>query len=84
MIAQTPEITVDKSGYGWRLMATSYGQKMPAGSRLFRAAPHPEILFFHQAEAAALTDAEKLRQYLSEQADKRGPSKAKLRRASRD
>ena len=31
MIAQTPEITVDKSGYGWRLMASSYGQKMPAG-----------------------------------------------------
>ncbi len=38
---------------------------MPAGQRLFRAPPYPEIAFSHTAMPAAEEDARKLRVYLA-------------------
>ncbi len=37
----------------------------PAGQRLFRAPPHPQIDFHHATMEAAETDAGKLRAYLA-------------------
>ena len=68
----------------WQLFATSYSRTEPAGPRLFRAAPWPEIAFTHDDEAAANKDAAKLREYLDAIAAKRGPSKAKLRKMGAD
>lgn len=48
------------------LMATSYGQTMPAGPRLFRGYPHPGVRFTHSEYAAAERDAAALRTYLAE------------------
>ena len=38
---------------------------MPAGPRLFRAPPHPDIAFSHTDPAKAERDAGKLRAYLA-------------------
>ncbi len=48
------------------LMATSYGQTTPAGPRLFRAPPHPDIRFsnFDTLEEAQ-KDAGKLQAYIA-------------------
>ena len=38
---------------------------MPAGPRLFRAAPHPEVAFTHETLEAAQADCAKLRSYFA-------------------
>lgn len=43
----------------------------PAGQRLFRAPPHPEIEFSHATAEAAEDDARKLRAYLSALVEKK-------------
>lgn len=43
----------------------------PAGQRLFRAPPHPEIEFSHDTIEAAEVDARKLRAYLSALVEKK-------------
>lgn len=45
----------------------------PAGPRLFRAPPYPDVKFEHDSPAAARTDAAKLQAYLAAQE----PSKRK-------
>ncbi len=49
----------------------------PAGQRLFRAPPHPEIEFRHTTMEAAEIDARKLRTYLAQLTTKK-LSKKKL------
>jgi hypothetical protein len=48
------------------LMATSHARTAPAGVRMFRAEPWPEVQFQHDDEAPALRDAAVLRHYLDE------------------
>lgn len=48
----------------WRLLIRDRGFTAPAGPRLFRAPPHPEIEFRHDTQAAANEAAAKLRVYL--------------------
>ena len=52
---------------------------MPAGPRLFRAPPLPDIRFSHSVLAEAETDASKLRSYLAQLAPKK-ISKTEIRR----
>lgn len=49
-----------------RLMATSFGMTAPAGPRLFRAPPHPDIQFTHSDPESAERDAEKLRAHMAD------------------
>ena len=58
------KITVDQHGETFRLMATNYGYTAPAGERLFRSPPHPDIAWVHESESSALKDAEKLQKYV--------------------
>lgn len=78
-----PHITViyDLESEAHVLHATSYGQTMPAGPRLFRAPPWPDIAFEHSTAEAASHDAALLQRYLDDAHARRGPSKAKLRAA---
>ncbi len=82
MTALTPVITTayDADTGLWHLEATSYGRTSPAGPRLFRAAPHPDIAFAHEDKAAAEADALKLTRYLEGLTARKGPSKAALRK----
>lgn len=66
--ATVPEITVshDLDSGEFTLCASSYGQVMPAGERLFRGYPHPEIRFSHTTEDSANRDAATLRAYLAD------------------
>ncbi len=48
----------------FRLYCTKIGYTMPAGERLFRAKPYPEVKFVHDSEEAAQADAYKLQKYL--------------------
>jgi hypothetical protein len=50
---------------------------MPAGPRLFRGAPYPEVQFAHETQGAAERDAAKLQEYLNRTA--KGPTKKQLR-----
>lgn len=62
-----PTITVEHRPDGrFYLMASSYGQLMPAGERLLRGYPHPVIAFSHDTREAADKDAAVLRTYLAE------------------
>ena len=85
-MSETPTISVqfDFDDGAYVLMATSYGRTQPAGPRLFRAAPHPDIAFAHPTEEAAEADAQKLRAYLDSLGQRKGPSKAKLRKLGAD
>lgn len=51
---------------------------MPAGERLFRAPPYPEMKFSHQTIEQAEEDAQKLRSYLAALAPRK-PSKKQQR-----
>lgn len=63
----TPTISVSRDPDGlFRLYATSYAQTTPAGERLFRGYPRPEIAFVHASEQAAERDATALRGYLED------------------
>lgn len=85
-MTQLPIITVifDEDDGLWTLYATSYGRTTPAGPRLFRAPPHPDIRFSHETAEAADKDAATLRQYLEGLGQRKGPSKAKLRKLGAD
>lgn len=63
-----PVITVafDLDSGSYDLMATSHRRTAPAGERLFRGYPHPEVRFSHDSEEAALRDAATLRSYLAD------------------
>lgn len=74
----------DPENEQWEIQATSYGRVQPAGPRLFRAAPHPDIAFSHADKAAAEKDAATLRRYLEELSQRKGPSRAKLRKLGAD
>lgn len=80
--AAIPVISVEQdidSGE-FALYASSYGQTMPAGSRLFRGYPHPVIAFSHADAASAEKDAATLRQYLADCADGKRKDKEPPRR----
>ncbi len=79
-----PIISVESANDRYSLVATSYGQTMPAGPRLFRAPPWPDIAFEHDNEAAASHDAGLLQRYLDEVHAKRGPSRKAVRAAGAD
>jgi hypothetical protein len=66
----------------WHIEATSYGRTQPAGPRLFRAQPWPDIQFQHDTQEAAERDAAKLRAYL--EGATKGPSRARLRKQGAD
>lgn len=82
MKAALPQISIsfDADTGEWALQATSYGQTTPAGARLFRAEPWPDVKFSHEDRAAAEKDAATLRAYLERVWDG-GPSKKKQREA---
>ena len=76
-----PSITVE---YDWEsdrhlLMASSYGRTEPAGERLLRRPPFPEVQFSHETEAGAQADAEKLSNYIKETWTATKPSKKSRR-----
>jgi hypothetical protein len=52
----------------------------PAGPRLFRASPHPDISFRHPDRLTAERDAEILRNYLDRIAGNKAPSKKDLQK----
>jgi hypothetical protein len=59
-------ISVSDTPEGFRLMvADGQMRSMPAGPRIFRAPPIPDVLFVHSTREAAETDAGKIRVYLS-------------------
>lgn len=73
--ALTPHITVQHDGTHWTLVATSYSQTMPAGERLFKGEPWPDIKFSHSTQARAEADAALLQSYL-DNPPKRGRTKS--------
>jgi hypothetical protein len=63
----------------YRLMCDDNRMRpMPAGARLFRAQPHPEMKFSHSTIEEAEEDAQKLRRYLEQLAPKK-PTKKQQR-----
>lgn len=68
----------------YELQVTSCGRTAPAGPRLFRSPPFPDIRFTHDTEQAAQKDASKLQAYLDAYAAKKKPSKAAVRKAGVD
>lgn len=65
----------------YELQVTAYGSTDPAGPRLFRSPPHPDIQFTHVTAEAAQKDADTLQRYLDAYAAKKKPSKAAVRKA---
>ncbi len=63
----TPTISIqlDLDSCQYELMCESYSRIAPAGPRIFRAPPHPDVKFRHDTLSAAQTDAQKIRDYLS-------------------
>lgn len=86
MSAAVPVISVafDMDEGAHVIYAASYGQVMPAGPRLFRAPPWPDVRWSHDTAEAAEQDAQALRDYLDSLAQRKGPSKAKLRKLGAD
>lgn len=78
MSAAIPVISVeqDLDSGEFSLVATSYGQTMPCGPRLFRASPFPAIAFSHTSQESADRDAATLRQYLEDCASGKRKEKA--------
>jgi hypothetical protein len=62
------------------LLSTAYNMTAPAGPRLFRAPPWPEIRFRHDSREQAEKDAAALQQYVEAVWPKRTESKAALRK----
>lgn len=74
------KVTVEGSPNGYYLVfEDDRMRRMPAGPRLFRAEPHPQISFSHSSHEAALRDAVTLTKYLEENYLKR-QSKTELRK----
>lgn len=61
----TIHIEFDSDEGDYVLMCESYSRVAPAGPRLFRAPPYPEIQFRHAEIEQAEADASKLRAYLA-------------------
>lgn len=82
MTSALPQISLsfDSDSGEWVLMATSYHQTAPAGPRLFRAEPHPDVKWSHEDRGAAEKDAATLKAYL-ERVWGGAPSKRKQREA---
>lgn len=85
-MTETPTISVsqDLDSGDWKLYATSYNMTAPAGPRLFRAPPHPDIRWAHTSEESATADAAKLQAYIDKEAKKRQPTKRQVRNAGAD
>jgi len=79
MSAPAISVVFDFGSEEYVLMATSYGRSSPAGPRILRAAPHPDVQWRHIDEASAEADAKKLRAYFDGLG--RGPSRTKIRQA---
>lgn len=63
------------------LTATSYGLCAPAGARLFRGPPFPDVQFQgHATEEQAKEHAARLAAYIAERWPKNGPGNAETRR----
>lgn len=64
----TPHITTELNGDSdlWHLYATSYMKTEPAGERLFRSRPYPDVQFCHADEATANEHAARLQAYLDD------------------
>jgi hypothetical protein len=60
----TPRISVQITEDGYELVASSYSVNEPAGPRLFRAPPWPEVRFSHDTRAEAERDRDMLQRYL--------------------
>lgn len=52
---------------------------MPAGPRIFKAEPHPDVKFIHPTRESAEADADKLRAYL-EKLEPRRQTKKELQK----
>ncbi len=85
-MTETPIITTayDADTGLWHLEASSYGRTSPAGPRLFRASPHPDIRWEHETHEGAAEAAQLLTRYLEGLTARKGPSKAKLRKLGAD
>jgi hypothetical protein len=68
----------------YELLVTSHGRTNPAGPRLFRGAPWPDVQFQHATKEAAQKDADTLQAYLDACAERKKPSKAAMRRQGAD
>lgn len=78
---EPPVISVFQSAADlFYLVATSYERTMPAGPRLFRGAPHPDIKFTHTMASEAQKHASMLQEYINDRWGDKMPSKAKLRK----
>lgn len=77
-------ISIQLEDDGFCLYVTSYGRTNPAGPRLFRAPPHPDIRFTHDTLAEAERAQEVLQAYLDEAAKRKRPSKAQARKMGAD
>lgn len=83
MSAQAPVIAVDfdLATGTFYLTATSYGLCAPAGARLFRGPPFPDVQFQgHATEERAKEHAARLAAYIAERWVRKQPSKAEMRR----
>lgn len=75
------KILVEPEGQRFRLMcADGRVSCMPAGARLFRAPPLPDIQFSHDLFADAASDARKLQAYVDQAGD--APTKKQQRENS--
>jgi hypothetical protein len=72
--------TLDFETEQWTLLVTSHGRTAPAGPRLFRGTPWPDIQFQHSTGAAADKDARVLQTYMDACAARKKPSKAQVRK----
>lgn len=76
-----PTITIQEDlDLGYVIVATSYGRTEPAGERLFRAPPWPEIRFVHDTMGGAEKDAATLREYIATKWPKKAISKAAMKK----
>ncbi len=67
--------TYDSDGDSWEIMVSVPGMgPTPAGPRIFRAPPHPDVRFSHTTQQGAETDAEEIRKYISELKPTKGSS----------
>jgi hypothetical protein len=57
-------VFVKKIGREYVLMTRGFGYEVPAGGRLFKTEPWPDIQFRHSKAGTAYRDAERLQQYL--------------------
>lgn len=76
----TITLTQDFDTDQWVLLVTSHGRTNPAGPRLFRGAPWPDVQFQHATKEVAQKDADTLQAYLDACAARKKPSKAQVRK----